>query len=87
MTDFTKPPNVHPLRPGQPIPMPGPGQQVQFQVDLKNATQRLCAACGCEFFQEVFEMYVVSALANPTGQALPVKKPVLICLECRAVLE
>jgi hypothetical protein len=84
MTDKKFPPKVTPLRPGLPGPL-APGQQIN--VDLTNAKQRLCPECECEFFQPVIEVFILSGLANPTGQDLTIQKPVLICLECRAVLE
>ena len=65
---------MRPLQPGQ-----------QIQVDLRNATQKVCA-CGCKYFQPVVQVYTVSALQSPTGQELPVQVPALICMECRAVL-
>ena len=39
-----------------------PGQQIQ--VDLKNATQRVCD-CGCKYFMPVIAVYTVSALVSP----------------------
>ena len=57
-----------------------PGQQVQ--VDLKNATQKVCE-CGCKYFEAVFMLYTVSALVSPTGQELTAQQPVLICKDCR----
>ncbi|HUT43218.1 MAG TPA: hypothetical protein VMW95_02685 [Desulfobacterales bacterium] len=61
-----------------------PGQQVQ--VDLKNATQRVCDECGCKYFQPAVMIYTVSALVSPTGQELMAQQPALICLECRKPL-
>lgn len=60
-----------------------PGQQVQ--VDLRNAVPRLCA-CGCRYFQPVVMVYTISALVSPTGQELTAQQPVLVCMECKAVL-
>ena len=54
----------------------------QIQIDLKNATQKVCE-CGCQYFQAVVMAYVVSALVSPTGQELLAQRPILICLQCR----
>jgi hypothetical protein len=56
-----------------------PGQQIQ--VDLKNATQKVCE-CGCKYFIPVVALYTVSALVSPTGQELTAQLPVLICQKC-----
>ena len=61
-----------------------PGEQVM--VDLKNATQRACE-CGCKYFVPVVTVYIVSALVSPTGQELTAQVPVLICMECKKVLQ
>lgn len=65
---------------------PGPGQPIQLQVDLSKATQLSCA-CGCKHFTVVQTVYMVSALVSPTGQDLTAQVPVLLCLECKAVLQ
>lgn len=61
-----------------------PGQQIQ--VDLKNATPRVCD-CGCKYFMPVIAVYTVSALVSPTGQELTAQQPVLICKDCGEVLK
>jgi hypothetical protein len=58
----------------------------QIQVDLKNATQKVCT-CGCTYFLPVVSVFTVSALASPTGQEIAAHKPALICMECRELLE
>ena len=63
--------------------MPPAGMQVQ--VDLSKATQRVCA-CGCKYFTPMQTVYTISALVSPTGQELTAQVPVLLCLECKAVL-
>jgi hypothetical protein len=60
-----------------------PGQQIQ--VDLKNATPKVCE-CGSELFTPAIKLYTVSALVSPTGQELTAQQPVLVCLECKKVL-
>ena len=60
-----------------------PGQQIQ--VDLKNATPKVCE-CGCKYFIPVIALYTVSALVSPTGQELTAQQPVLVCMECKKVL-
>ena len=61
-----------------------PGQQIQ--VDLKNATPKVCE-CGCKYYVPVVQVYIVSALISPTGQELTVQQPVLVCMECKEVLK
>ncbi len=61
-----------------------PGQQMQ--VDLKNATPKICE-CGCKYFIPVIQVYTISALVSPTGQELIAQQPALICLECKALLK
>ena len=63
---------------------PQPGQQIE--VDLENATQRVCGECGCKYFQPAVMIYIVSALMNRTGQELTAQQPVLICLDCKKPL-
>ena len=61
-----------------------PGQQIQ--VDLKNAVPKVCE-CGCKYFIPVVAVYTVSALVSPTGQELTAQQPVLICMECKAMIK
>ena len=68
------------------MPHPKPVQPIQVEIDLKNATQKQCE-CGCKFFIPVAQVYIVSALVSPTGQELVAQQPVLICMECKAVLK
>ena len=60
-----------------------PGQQIQ--VDLKNATPKVCE-CGSELFTPAIKLYTVSALVSPTGQEMMAQQPVLVCLECKKAL-
>jgi hypothetical protein len=62
-----------------PIKTLQPGQQIQ--VDLKNATPKVCE-CGGKYFQPVAMLFTVSALVSPTGQELTAQSPVLVCREC-----
>jgi hypothetical protein len=57
----------------------------QIQVDLKNATPKVCE-CGSELFTLANKLYTVSALVSPTGQEMMAQQPVLVCLECKKVL-
>ncbi len=61
-----------------------PGQQIQ--VDLKDATPRICE-CGCKYFIPVVMVFTVSALVNPIGQELTAQQPVLACMECKKILD
>lgn len=59
-----------------------PGEQIQVQIDLKDATPRECE-CGCKYFIPVVQVFIVSALVSPTGQELIAQQPVLVCMECK----
>lgn len=61
-----------------------PGQQIQ--VDLKNATPKLCE-CGCKHFIPAVELFTVSALVSPTGQEMMAQRPILVCMDCSKALE
>ena len=61
-------------------------QQQQINVDLSNATPRLCE-CGCKYFVPVMTIFMVSALLSPIGKELTAQVPALICRECGTVLE
>ena len=60
-------------------------QPQQIQVDLSKASQRSCA-CGCKYFTQAVTVHIISALISPTGQELTAQVPVLLCMECQAVL-
>lgn len=66
--------NMRPLRPGE-----------QIQIDLKNATPKVCK-CGSILFMPAVKCFTVSALMSPTGQELMAQQPVLVCMDCKAVL-
>ncbi len=68
---------------GLPIRQLRPGQQIQ--VDLTNATPKVCE-CGCKYFIPVIQVYTVSALVSPIGQELTAQQPVLVCMECKRPL-
>jgi hypothetical protein len=61
-----------------------PGQQIQ--VDLKNATPKVCE-CGSELFTPATKLFTVSALVSPTGQEMMAQQPVLVCLNCKTLLK
>jgi hypothetical protein len=61
-------------------------QPQQIQVDLKDATPKLCP-CGCKLFQPAIMCYTVSALLSPTGQELLAQQPILLCMDCKLPLE
>lgn len=60
-------------------------QAQQIQVDLKNATPKVCS-CGCDIFTPAVRLYTVSALVSPTGQELLAQQPCLVCYDCRQVV-
>ena len=62
------------------------GQPIQVEIDLKNATPRLCE-CGCKYFVPVMTVYIVSALLSPIGKELTAQVPALLCKECGTMLE
>lgn len=74
MPQNTKP-SLRPLLPGE-----------QIQIDLKNATPKVCE-CGCKYFIPVVACYTVSALVSPTGQELTAQQPILICMECKSLMK
>ena len=57
----------------------------QIQVDLSKTPQMSCA-CGCKYFAPAVTVHIVSALLSPTGQELIAQVPVLLCMECKAVM-
>ena len=63
-----------------------PGQPIQVEIDLKNATPLICE-CGCKYFIPVMTVFIVSALVSPIGKELTAQVPALICRECGEVLE
>lgn len=58
-------------------------QQVTFNVEGEEPER---CVCGCAYFTPAVMVYKVSALVSPTGQELIAQRPVLLCMECRAVL-
>ena len=63
-----------------------PGQPIQVEIDLKNATPRLCE-CGCKYFVPVMTVYIVSALLSPIGKELMAQVPALLCKDCGTALK
>jgi len=64
-----------------------PGEQISATPEImKNATPKVCE-CGCRYFMPVVMVHTVSALVSPTGQALVLQQPALICMDCKAVLK
>jgi hypothetical protein len=64
-----------------------PGEQIQVGPEvLKNATPKVCE-CGCKYFIPVVSVFTVSALVSPIGKELTAQQPVLICLDCKAVMK
>jgi len=57
----------------------------QFELDLKNATQRKCD-CGSEFFIPAMRIYTVSAIVSPTGQEMTAQTPAMVCVGCNKAL-
>jgi hypothetical protein len=64
----------------------GVQKQQTIQVDLTNATQKLCG-CGCKYFVPVVAVYTVSALVSPIGKELTAQQPVLVCRDCGEMLK
>ena len=62
-----------------------PGMPQQLSFELSKATQLACA-CGCKHFTPAATVYKISALVSPTGHELTAQVPVLLCMECKAVL-
>jgi hypothetical protein len=64
-----------------------PNEQQQLSVNLNNATDLACSACGNKFFNEVTFFKKISALLSPTGQAGLVPIPAYACTACGNVNE
>ena len=62
------------LKPGEPIP-----------IDLKDGVRKSCE-CGCQYFIPVIAVYTISPLVSPTGQELIAQQPVLVCMDCKTLL-
>jgi len=77
--------NLHKLKRNLDVPYKPlkPGEQIE--VDLKNATLRVCE-CGCPYFIPAVQVYTVSAIVSPIGKELTAQQPVLICLKCNKPL-
>jgi len=60
-----------------------PGDQIP--VDLKDATPKICE-CGCKLFIPAVHVFTVSALISPIGKELTAQQPVLVCMDCKKVL-
>ena len=56
-------------------------QQPQF--DINQAVYKKCE-CGCEYFDKVFKVGMISELApgNTTRKEIPVERAVFICRKC-----
>lgn len=72
-------PQIRTLRPGEQVPV--------TPEMMKSATPKVCSACGCECFMQAVTVCTISALVSPVGQELAIPKAVLVCLECKKVLE
>jgi hypothetical protein len=57
----------------------------QIQVDLTNATPKVCE-CGCPYFIPAVQVYTVSAIVSPIGKELTAQQPVLVCMQCHKPL-
>jgi len=68
------------LRPGEQIPI--------TQEMLDGAAPKKCE-CGCDLFIPAIRVYAISPFApgNPVGKELTAQQPVLVCMECKAVLK
>jgi hypothetical protein len=62
------------------------GEPIQVNIDLKDATPKVCE-CGCSLFTPAVQLYTVSALLSPIGKELTAQQPVLVCMECRKPIE
>ncbi len=65
-----------------------PGDQIPItQEMMENAVTKACPACGCTCFMQAVTVCTISALLSPIGQELTIPQPVLVCMECKAVLK
>jgi len=65
------------------VPRVGGNQQQQPQFDINQAVYKKCE-CGCEYFDKVFKVGVISDLApgNNTRQNIQVEGAVFVCHKC-----
>ncbi len=66
------------------MPIPGIGGQQQLPFDIKEAEQKVCNACGWEFFDKIYRMGIISQFAqgNKTKMEVMVEYPTYICRAC-----
>jgi hypothetical protein len=57
----------------------------KVSVNLQEAQDLVCSACGNRFFKEVTFFKKVSALLSPTGQAGLIPIPAYACTKCENV--
>ena len=62
--------------------MNSPSNQPRMNVDLSNALDIVCEACGCKTFKEVAFIKKVSALVSPTGKEAVVPVGTFSCSSC-----
>ena len=69
--------------PGQ---VPGQTGTQQINVNLEDADQMVCD-CGCQVFQTGTFVFRISAILSPTGKEVLVNQGILICMQCKTVLQ
>ena len=53
--------------------------------DLANAKDVACESCQHQFFEPVFIIKTISAIASPTGQEVNIPVQTFACAKCGAV--
>lgn len=69
--------------PKVPMVLPGIGGAQQQPFDLSEATMKPCP-CGCEFYDKVFRMGIISQFAqsNKLKKDIPVEFAAHLCRDC-----
>lgn len=71
--------NKNPLNIPKVIPM-----QNAPQFDINDITEKNCIECGCQHFNPVVKLGIISGLSpkNPQGKDILIKIEVYLCLQC-----
>lgn len=59
----------------------------KFNVNESNTTAVVCENCGCPVFVEGLMLRKLSILLSPTGKEENIPVPVLICHDCKSILQ
>jgi len=57
-------------------------QKQQVKININDAELQKCSVCGCETFEQVFRLRILSKLVSPTGQKQIIKLETFRCFDC-----